>query len=44
MKNSFHLYNTVYQCWFNRIRKFFKFFFYYCPLNFKDSKNVWLER
>ena len=26
MKNSFHLYNTVYQCWFNRIRKFFKFF------------------
>ena len=19
-------------------------FFYYCPLNFKDSKNVWLER
>ena len=27
-----------------------KFFFhmpkkyYYCPLNFKDSKNVWLER
>ena len=18
--------------------------FYYCPLNFKDSKNVWLER
>ena len=19
-------------------------FYYYCPLNFKDSKNVWLER
>ena len=19
-------------------------YFYYCPLNFKDSKNVWLER
>ena len=21
-----------------------KFVIYYCPLNFKDSKNVWLER
>lgn len=23
---------------------FVLFKFYYCPLNFKDSKNVWLER
>ena len=22
----------------------FSFLLYYCPLNFKDSKNVWLER
>ena len=22
----------------------FVFKYYYCPLNFKDSKNVWLER
>ena len=24
--------------------KHFLIAFYYCPLNFKDSKNVWLER
>jgi len=28
------------------LRGFFNLsiFNYYCPLNFKDSKNVWLER